>query len=596
MLRMLVTAVAISIFPLSVSAFDLSVTGVGLSDDTKQDLTAASLVAGLKTSDDPATGQDILAAAQADYTRLVGVFYENGYFAPVISIRINGQEASEIPAFAPPPNVSRVEIAMQSGPIFSFAQAHITPIARGTELPETFAQNQTATTGAIRKAVDAGISGWRNAGHAKAALASQQITAQHARNEINADLRISPGPRLRFGDIIPKGHAAMRVERIIDIAGLPTGKVFDPKEVQRAATRLRRTGVFSSVALSEAEMANADGSIDITAQLAEAKPRRFGVGAELSTQEGLSLSGFWLHRNLLGGGERLRIDAAIEGIEGSTGGEDYELGFTFGRPATFNEDTDFYLMGRLASRNEANFSSKRATLEAGIRRYASDEREYTFGIGLDAADTVDAFGENSYRVLTFPLGAEFDYRDNEFNAKDGYYLNASLTPFVGISGTKSGLRSYLDARAYRSTGRDDRLTFALRGQLGSVIGPALSNAPTDFLFYSGGGGTVRGHDYQALGVTQPNGAVSGGRSFLALSGEVRVETTDRLSLVGFIDAGYIGTEEFPDASSGEWHTGAGAGIRYDTGIGPVRLDVAVPVSGPGNPSGFQLYIGIGQAF
>ena len=75
-----------------------------------------------------------------------------------------------------------------------------------------------------------------------------------------------------------------------------------------------------------------------------------------------------------------------------------------------------------------------------------------------------------------------------------------------------------------------------------------------------------------------------------------MRTGDRLSLVGFLDAGYVGAESFPDGSSGDWHTGAGIGVRYDTGIGPVRADIAVPVTGPGNPSGFQIYIGIGQAF
>ncbi|MEL6801938.1 MAG: BamA/TamA family outer membrane protein, partial [Pseudomonadota bacterium] len=47
---------------------------------------------------------------------------------------------------------------------------------------------------------------------------------------------------------------------------------------------------------------------------------------------------------------------------------------------------------------------------------------------------------------------------------------------------------------------------------------------------------------------------------------------------------------------GDSHSGAGLGLRYDTGIGPIRLDVGVPVSGPGDTSGFELYIGIGQAF
>ena len=107
---------------------------------------------------------------------------------------------------------------------------------------------------------------------------------------------------------------------------------------------------------------------------------------------------------------------------------------------------------------------------------------------------------------------------------------------------------------------------------------------------------MRGHDFQSLGVDFGNGDVIGGRSFLGLSGEVRVKTGEKLSVVGFYDLGYIGSEVFPDGNSGEWHSGAGVGVRYDTGIGPVRLDIAVPVDGPDDSKGVELYIGIGQSF
>ncbi|NND41117.1 MAG: BamA/TamA family outer membrane protein, partial [Silicimonas sp.] len=57
----------------------------------------------------------------------------------------------------------------------------------------------------------------------------------------------------------------------------------------------------------------------------------------------------------------------------------------------------------------------------------------------------------------------------------------------------------------------------------------------------------------------------------------------------------IGDEEFPDFSD-ESHSGAGLGLRYNTGIGPIRFDVATPVSGKAPASNFYIYLGIGQAF
>ena len=48
--------------------------------------------------------------------------------------------------------------------------------------------------------------------------------------------------------------------------------------------------------------------------------------------------------------------------------------------------------------------------------------------------------------------------------------------------------------------------------------------------------------------------------------------------------------------TGTWRVGAGIGARYYTSIGPIRLDVAIPVNRQPHGDAFELYIGIGQAF
>jgi translocation and assembly module TamA len=48
--------------------------------------------------------------------------------------------------------------------------------------------------------------------------------------------------------------------------------------------------------------------------------------------------------------------------------------------------------------------------------------------------------------------------------------------------------------------------------------------------------------------------------------------------------------------NGTWSVGVGVGLRYYTAIGPIRLDVAMPVAAPAGAARFQVYIGLGQAF
>lgn len=574
---------------------DLEIKGVAADSDLYAKLRGGSLLAEQMAADARPTAQELVSAAQADYQRLLAVLYNHGHFGPVIAITLDGVEAAAIPSVQPPRRIGHAVIRIEPGPTFRFGRADIEPVAPETTLPEGFQTGQTASLQVLKSTVGAGVDGWRNRGHAKAALAAQSLTANHSTQTINAQLRLDPGPRLRFGALNVTGNRAVRTDRIVEIAGLPTGDVFSPKELRLAQTRLRRAGAFNAVALSEAEEPGQNTTLPITAQVTEAKPRRLGFGAELSSLEGLTLSTFWLHRNLWGGAERLRLEAEIKGIGGNSGGEDYGLAARFDRPATFNADTDFYALAKLEQLDEVNFFSRQLDLETGIVRYANQARTYRLGIGLRRAETRDAFGTNRYTLLTLPLGVEFDYRDDKLDAKNGYYLNAGVTPFVALSGSDNGLRSYVDARAYRTVGSARPVTFAFRGQLGSVYGPGLSTAPADYLFYSGGGGTVRGQPYQSLGVDLGSGNVVGGRSFFGLSAEARFKVSDTIGLVGFADAGYVGAEEFYDGS-GTWQSGAGLGVRYATGIGPIRFDVAVPTSGPDTGEKFQIYIGVGQAF
>ena len=578
-----------------VAATELELRGVSPDDPLYQTLRGGSLLSEQTAAETPPSAQDIVAAAQADYGRLLAVLYDAGFFGPVITITLDGADAANLPAVRGPTRVDRAVITVQTGQKFRFGTAQIGPLAPDTDLPEGFATGQTASLSVLKDTAAAGIDGWRAAGYAKARLSGQNLTARHASGEINADIRLDPGRKLRFGPLLVPGDSKVRTERIIEIAGLPTGTVFSPEELRLAQTRLRRTGAFNAVALLEAEQIGPNDTLPITAQITDAPQRRFGFGAELSSLEGLTLSTFWMHRNLLGGAERLRLEAEAGGIGGNSGGEDFTLSARFERPATFNEDTNFYALARLEQLDEVNFFSRQLDLEAGIERIANENRTYRLGLGLRTAETEDAFGINRYTLLTLPLQAEFDYRDVALNPTDGYFLQISATPFLAVDGADNGLRTYVDARAYHTFGTERPVTLALRGQVGSLVGPALNVAPADYLFYSGGGGTVRGQPYQALGVDLGGGLVTGGRSFVGLQAEARVAVNDTIGIVGFADVGYIGAEEFFDGS-GEWHSGAGLGLRYNTGIGPIRLDVAVPTSGPDTGENFQVYIGIGQAF
>ena len=539
---------------------------------------------------------DLFADARAEYGRLIGALYAKGYYGPVIHVRIDGREAAEIAPLDAPGVIHRIEVTVEPGPVFAFSRAEVAPLAPKTELPLGFASGQVAESGVIRQAVQAGVDGWRGRGNAKARVSAQDLQADHATDTISARVQLAPGPVLRFGRLVVNGAVRMREDRVRKIAGLPVGARFDPKEAARAAERLRRTGVFSSVALTEDAQITPPDLLGITADVVEAKTRRYTFGAEIASYDGVLLTGSWLHRNLLGGGERLQITGDVANILAQSSGIDYALGVTLDRPATPGPDTTLNLGLTLAHKDELDYRANIFTTTVGFTHYFSDQLTARASVGYDFSTGTDAAGDFTYRSVTLPLGATWDRRDSKTDATKNFYIDADAKPFFGFGGTDNGLRLAFDARAYKALGVGKGVVLAARLQGGAVLGAGLLGTPREDLFYSGGGGTVRGQPYQSLGATVDDGGTPvdlGGNRFLGASLEARVKVSARIGVVGFADVGLIGVDGFSAASS-DWQAGAGIGLRYATGIGPVRLDIAVPVHGSG--SGVQLYVGLGQAF
>lgn len=538
---------------------------------------------------------DVYAAARAEYGRILAALYAEGRYSGVVNVLIDGREAAGIAPLDAPARIGRVEVVVDPGPPFVFGAAEVGPLPAGAALPEDFATGRSAISGAVQGAVDTGIDTWRQRGHAKARVSGEDIVADHGARTLSARVQLDPGPRLRFGRLNVSGQQRMRLDRILAIAGLPEGRTFSPATVERVEDRLRRTGVFRSVALTEDDGVRAPDFQDLSLALAEEKLRRYTLGAEIASLDGLTLSGSWLHRNLFGGAERLQISGEIDQIGAQSSGTDYRLGVTLDRPATFGPDTTVGVAAEIEHLEETDYTSDSISVGVNATQYVSRRLTLRGGLTYERSRVSDATGDTTYGKLALPLGASWDSRDRPLDARDGHFIDLEISPFAGFDGAESGVRMQADARIFESFGKDDRVTLAGRLQLGRVWGPSLLGTPREDLFYSGGGGTVRGFPYQSLGVPVLRGVLDvGGQAFLGASAEARVRVTDTIGVVGFVDWGQVGALDFGDSLGGE-QLGAGLGLRYDVGFAPLRLDVAAPVSGEGG-EGVQVYIGIGQAF
>lgn len=554
----------------------------------------ASLLWGGRKNKGAAT-VDVFANAQADYGRLIEALYAAGHFSAVISIRLDGREAAGIAPLDAPDTIDRVEVFVDPGPRFVFSKAALQPLTGRVELPPGFAAGQTASTTAIREAVEIGIESWRNRGHAKASVAAQDLVADHDSATLSASVDLEPGPKLRYGEISVLGNDRMRTGRIRKIAGLEPGEVFSARELARAADRLRRTGIFSAVAIEESQTIVAPDLLPLTLNVVEAKTRRYSFGLEASSLDGVTMSGDWLHRNLFGGGERFSIGFEVNNLTPSLSGTDYTARIAIERPASPFADTTAGIALDLERLDEPDYILRSGDLGVNFNHVFSAELSASAGLGYSYSTGTDAVGAFTYRSLNLPLGLAWDRRDRPTDATRRFLIDLEVKPFLGFGATENGTRLTFDTRGYVSPGAGGQFVLAARIQGGAIIGASPLGAPRDELFYSGGGGTVRGQPYQALGieVDTPGGPVeTGGTAFLGASIEGRTRINETWGAVVFLDMGAVG-EGGLDAV----HAGAGVGVRYQTGFGPLRLDLAMPLgSGGGGGTDPQIYVGLGQAF
>ena len=161
--------------------------------------------------------------------------------------------------------------------------------------------------------------------------------------------------------------------------------------------------------------------------------------------------------------------------------------------------------------------------------------------------------------------------DEIINPRQGNVIELEGT--VGTSGTnlnEAFVRGYGRASQYFPVGERDVLI--VRGELGAVKADTADIVPTRFLFRTGGSTTVRGYDYESLGVSR-GGAIVGGR-VLALGSVEYVHWLQRWGgnwgVAGFVDAGDA-ADSFKDLKAA---VGVGMGVRWRTLAGPLAVDVA----------------------
>ncbi|HEY5597759.1 MAG TPA: autotransporter assembly complex family protein [Kiloniellales bacterium] len=426
-------------------------------------------------------------------------------------------------------------------------------------------------------------------GHPLARVVDRKTFVTEATTTMTVTLTVDAGPAARFGAVTIEGLSRVKDNYVRDLLAWEKGATYDRDAVEKSRTALSATGLFTTVEIAPASAVEADGTLPVTVSVTEGRHRSIGFGANYSTSEGFGGEVFWEHRNLLGRNESLRLSLTAAEIEQSLKAQGRKPGFL--RP-----DQALLAETALTNRNTDAFDEQSVTGSIGVERPLPENWRATAGVSAEYSILTDEEGRDSFRLFGLPLSGWRDTTDSLLDPTRGTRLNLSLTPYGGGGdGTLLFAVATAGGSAYTALDADQRFVLAGRLKLGSLVGEETPSVPANKRFYAGGGGSVRGYAFQAVGPLDDQNDPLGGRSLVEVSGEVRVRITDSVGIVPFIDGGSVFDASYPDFSETIRWAG-GLGIRYFSGIGPLRLDVAVPINKRSSDDSFQFYISLGQAF
>lgn len=490
-----------------------------------------------------------------------------GYFSPTIRYELNRSTTPWVARFAiepgPPTRVASVDIRFR-GDIASGPQPDARRMNRlrrrwGLEPGEVFKQ------AAWDDAKSAVLRDLLLRDYPAAAIAHSEARIDPEKNTAALTVEVDSGPAFTFGELRIEGLQRYSREMIERLNPIQPGDPYAQEKLNELQSRLADTGYFRS-AFASAEIDPAQPRhVPVRVDLVENPRRRLGLGVGFSTDTGARAQVKWLDRNFLQRDWRLEADLRIDRETRLIGGD------VFLPPIANGWLPDGWLPSfsahfeRTLSGGETNDKVRTGARLASPNRF--DEKAWSLAYLADRQRVGATFVNNRQALI-----GSFTYTkrrlDHPLQPRRGYLASVELGAGPrGLINESNIARVVVRAMWLRPLA--PRWRTLLRGQVGQVFGGSRLTVPADLLFRVGGDQSVRGYDYNSLGVMQ-DGAVVAGKVSAVLSAELIYWLTPQWGAAIFADAGNAA-----DSWSGfELKRGSGIGARWRSPIGPVNLDLA----------------------
>ena len=434
-------------------------------------------------------------------------------------------------------------------------------------------------------------------GYADAKAGEREVIVDHSDRTVRPDFRIEAKAKVRLDGVQVKTAGRTNRRWVASLAPWRPGQVYDPKAVAELERRLLDAGVYSSVDVALAPSPDADGLRPVIVTLVDRPRSSLSLGGSYATREGVAADAVYSIYNLLGSADTLTFNGQygtiLKRIDVTLSLPDWPWPLYTLQPSltAYRDDTTAY--------TERDFGGH---LDL-VRRFTATSFQ-TVGVAVDYVDDDEEILSNGaidkvrprMALLTLLGRLTLDHSNDPLNPTRGWKFDGSVQPTLGTGdGTLAWAKVDAQVSGYLPLDLSAATVLAGRLHLGSILSAdSTYEIPAGRRFFAGGAGSVRGYAYQAVGPRFPDNTPVGGLSLVEASVELRQQIHGPIGAVVFVDAGSVGTQQYPDFHS--LSVGAGVGVRYNLGFAPLSVDLGFPLNPRQGDGPVQVYVSIGQAF
>jgi outer membrane protein insertion porin family len=404
-----------------------------------------------------------------------------------------------------------------------------------------------------------------------------------------------------FGKTIITGNYKTRYEVVKRELQYREDMPFDYRLLSKARQRLYRSGLFTGVDMDVLD--EYDHKKDVLIRLNEGNTGAVEFGLGYGDYEGFR--GFFdlSYRNLQGMNRQVSLRFELSSLE-------RRYIFQYHDPWFLDISMPFRTFLLYEDKREINIDTretryrlKRYTATAGFEKRLSDIIKAELYYELSLVETFDVepdvilSREDTGTLLISGIrpGVVYDTRDNPFDPEKGILSGVSLklTSPLFLSETNF-IKLIFHGSTYKKIMRGIVFALSLRGGIAQGF-HGTDELPIVERFFLGGRTTVRGYEQDTLGPKGPDGTPTGGNAFLMGNIEVRASLGKGIGIVAFLDGGNVWVKA-EDINPGDFKYTAGLGLRYNTPVGPIRIDYGHKLQREKDESRGELHFSIGHAF